>query len=288
MHACGATKTKLTESLDKMKTAHKDVKELAKLVDGLATTMQDTAVALQKSLGKAGDAVATQLMQGAMIYAGKLQKAVVSSMKLSTRMGGLEERYTEVKKLDLRKFKEASKAETLTASMKKAATEGGEVTGSLGDLVAKAGPDFETPGGASRYRPVMQFVDEKFAGVPSTCGGEAVGNSMVATADDCAEVCDSMLNDCDGYSHFMLKKKGLCFLFTTIETVTYYTGCKKEGSRLVQLAANKTSVTDADLVANCMVKFYRFQGTSIAPKKGAECPKCLKKTYEAKRCIKAA
>jgi len=287
MHACGATKTKLTESLDKMKDVHTDVKEFAKLVDELATTMQDTAAALQTSLGKVGDTVATKLMQGAKVYAGKLQKAAISGIKLITRMGALEQRYKEVKKLDLKKFKEASKAETLMTSMKKAATEGGEQTVRLGELVAKAGPAFETPGGAKRYRPVMQFVEEKYADVPSTCGGKTVGNSMVASADDCAEVCDSMLNDCDGYSHFMLKKEGLCFLFKNIETVTYYTGCKKKGARLVQLAANKTSVNDGGLVANCMVKLYRFKDTSLAPRKG-ECSNCLKKATEAKRCINDA
>jgi len=288
MHACGTTRTKLTESLDKMKDVHTEVKELAKLVDELGETMQDTAAALQASLGKVGDTAATKLMQGAKVYAGKLQKAALSGTKLSNRMGALEQRYKEVKKLDLKKFKAASKAETLMTSLKQAATEGGEESGRLGEMVAKAGPSFETPGGAKRYRPVMQFVDEKFAGVPSTCGGEVVGNSIMASLDDCAEVCDSMLNDCDGYSHLMLKKEGICFLFTKIETVTYYTGCKKEGGKLMQLAANKTSVNDGGLVANCMVKFSQFSGMSLAPKKGTDCSKCLKKATAAKRCIKDA
>mmetsp|Transcript_112193 Transcript_112193/g.222964 ORF Transcript_112193/g.222964 Transcript_112193/m.222964 type:complete len:499 (-) Transcript_112193:144-1640(-) len=274
MHACGTAKKKLVESFDKMKTVSSDIEDLTKMVDGLAETMQDTAVALQTSFGKLGDTVATQLLQDAKLYAGTLAKASLAGLKISTKMGDLEGRYKDVKKLNLKKFREATKAETVMTSMQKATTEGSDEATRLGELAAKAGPDFETSGGAKRYRPVMQFVDEKFADVPSTCGGKAAGNALVAKADDCAEVCDSMLNDCDGFSHFMLKKDGLCFLFAKVETVTYYTGCKKKGAKLVQLAANKTSVTDAGLDANCMVKFSRFQGTPQAT--------------EAKRCIKDA
>jgi len=90
--------------------------------------------------------------------------------------------------------------------------------------------------------------------------------------------------------------QGLCFLFSKLESAFYYTGCgddedkkKKKGSaaflqHTVAAAANDTASYDAS-DTKCMVKFSRFEGTTLAPDPSGKCKNCLKKIKKADRCF---
>lgn len=61
---------------------------------------------------------------------------------------------------------------------------------------------------------------------------------------------------------------GACFLFSKMDTITYYTGCPE------QLAMNVT----------CYAKLSKHVGTSLAPDASGKCAGCLKEAKQAARC----
>eukprot|EP00929_Paragymnodinium_shiwhaense_P025827 TRINITY_DN15533_c0_g1_i1.p1 TRINITY_DN15533_c0_g1~~TRINITY_DN15533_c0_g1_i1.p1 ORF type:complete len:622 (-),score=157.86 TRINITY_DN15533_c0_g1_i1:109-1974(-) len=66
-----------------------------------------------------------------------------------------------------------------------------------------------------------------------------------------------------------VRETGLCFLFSKLKTLTYYTGCSEDGSHAK---------------VKCMVKFSKFSGTTLKPDASGKCKQCLKEATHADRC----
>lgn len=218
-------------------------------------------------------------MQGAKVFAGKLLEAATAGGKVSSVVKSLKVKDKEMEGADFAQFKEAQKAEDLIGAMEEATAQGEVEVEALGALLQKVKP-LLPPGASAEYFPVMYFIDKNATSMPATCGGTVTGTAMLGTLDDCAAVCDSLMGDCEGFSHYYVEdKKGMCFLFTKLESVTYYSGCDKEAKALVQ-------IPKVDSATTCMAKFAKFEGTSLAPDGSGKCKQCLKTVKEAKRCFK--
>jgi len=268
MHMCSNTKEELGESKKKMEETAKKLSKVTDKVSATGKTMQKAAETLQKSFGKVGDTEASDLMQAAKVRAGELEKAAKEASKVSDEIKALDDKYAKVSKSKLDEFDAATKAEAVTEDMDKASTKGLAKVEDLAPLVDASGPEGLPKEASKQYYPTMYFVDKKFAKVPSTCGGKAVGEPLVGSMDDCAAVCDSKVGGCAGFSYFPQDKSGLCFLFEKLTSVTYYSGCKKGKED-----------------TKCMVKFASYEGTTLKPDPSGKCKQCLKKASEAKRCF---
>merc|ERR1712157_696246 len=138
--------------------------------------MQKASAALQKSFGKVGDTEASDLMQAAKVRAGELEKAAKEASKVSDEIKALDKKYETVSKLD--EFKAATEAEALIDDMDKASTNGEAQVEDLAPLIDASSPEGLPKGASKEYYPTMYFVDKKFAKLPSTCGGKAVGEPL--------------------------------------------------------------------------------------------------------------
>jgi len=99
----------------------------------------------------------------------------------------------------------------------------------LGRLVALAKPSREELGAGKQYYPLMYSVDKKFKDSMQTCSGEKVDQPIVGESlDGCAAACDAAINDCVGFSYFGVGETSLCFMFSSLRSATYYTGCGKD------------------------------------------------------------
>jgi hypothetical protein len=283
MHMCSNTKEELGESKEKMVEASKQLSKATEKVSETVKTMQKASAALQKSFGKVGDTEASGLMQAAKVRAGELEKAAKEASKASDEIKALDKKYETVSKAKLDEFKGATEAEALIDDMDKASTNGEAQVEDLAPFIDASSPEGLPKGASKEYYPTMYFVDEKFAKLPSTCGGKAVGKPLVGSTDDCAAVCDSKMGDCVGFSYFPHEKSGLCFLFEKLTSVTYYSGCKKKEMLLQkqQKLAGGRAAEDT----KCMAKFASYEGTTLKPDPSGKCKQCLKKASEAKRCF---
>merc|ERR1719264_20439 len=112
-----------------------------------------------------------------------------------------------------------------------------EVTQSaLGDVIRLARPGRGELRAAAQYYPLMYFVDKNYSSTMQTCSGEIVEKPIVGESiDGCASACDSAIHSCVGFSYFGTGTTSLCFLFSSLKSAVYYTGCKtKEETSLFQ------------------------------------------------------
>merc|ERR1740121_2704952 len=165
----------------------------------------------------------------------------------------------------------ATAAETLTKEMQEATAKAAEGEASLTTMLVDASPDLlnttspDTANLTSLYKDVMYFVNKSHIGVPSSCGGVAVGNPMVGTLEGCVKACQERPRECVGFQWF---SHGLCFLFSKLQTLMYYTGCEGKEETV------------------CMVKFSEFVGTSLKPDPSGKCAGCLTAAEEpTQRCL---
>jgi len=89
MHMCDSTKDDLLARKATAEEVKKVLEVQEKLASDLSKQMQGAADKLQKSFGKVGDSAATDLMQEAKVFAGKLIHKVEDSTVVSNKLGGL-------------------------------------------------------------------------------------------------------------------------------------------------------------------------------------------------------
>eukprot|EP00747_Dinoflagellata_sp_TGD_P091404 gnl/TRDRNA2_/TRDRNA2_165039_c0_seq8.p1 gnl/TRDRNA2_/TRDRNA2_165039_c0~~gnl/TRDRNA2_/TRDRNA2_165039_c0_seq8.p1 ORF type:complete len:165 (+),score=47.44 gnl/TRDRNA2_/TRDRNA2_165039_c0_seq8:145-639(+) len=150
----------------------------------------------------------------------------------------------------------------------------------LEELIKLASPGPALEGAARQYNPVMFFANTTLQDMPSTCSGKMWQKPIAGkTMDGCASACDAEVHNCVGFSYFGEEAEDpLCFLFSKFESVTYYTGCKKDGASFLQ--GNKEKTPEV----TCVAKFSEFSGTTLKPDPSGKCKQCFKKATQADRC----
>lgn len=276
MHSCADTETKLATAQEGAAEARSSLKELAEGMKETVEAGEADANAWQEALGGAGDPTASGLMQGAKAWAGKCIKAADDALEAA---GSVKESLDEVdgvKDKDFTDYDNAKEAEDLIKALNKGAQKLSETNEDLAEMDEELEPSAEdTDGAAKQYYSLMYFVDKKYEDVPSTCGGETLGEAkMGQSMDDCAAACDALPGKCVGFSYFE-KDSSVCFLFSKFESVQYWTGCDEEAF----LQKKKSSGT-----ATCRGKLQSFDGLSLKPKANGKCDICLKEATKADRC----
>jgi len=299
MHLCADTATDLKSAGAKAEELSKAISGEVDMATGVFEGMQAAAEDLQNVFGQAGDPTASDLMQSAKVSAGELQAAAKAATEAQKKLDTLAGEVSALEGGDFKDAKHVKKAEKLIDDLEEA-TEYAETTLEAGkELFSQVSPGFEEAPGAvgapaasggssAQYYPLMYFVDKEFDSVPSTCGGDAIGEPMVAeTADVCASACDADVHNCAGYSYYEGAKVNLCFLFSKFKTATYYTECKACGgagdeTAFLQKMQKKKA---AACSAGCYAKLLNFEGTTLKPDPSGKCKQCLKSATQAARCF---
>jgi len=208
----------------------------------------------------------------------------------------VQEHVDEVKsmqKKDMKKFKNAKKAEKTTLAMQQGISEMILETEKMQDLLDAASPVTEedeeerVEDASKQYMPIMHFVDQEFAKeeIPSTCGGNILQIVFGKSMDECSAHCDSMVGKCVGFNYFG-EGDGVCVLFDKFKSVQYWAGCAPEedekGGKFMQVQKHKTR--DAPFEAHCVAKGSKFEGTTLKPDRSGKCKQCLKEATKADRC----
>merc|ERR1719436_1496914 len=100
---------------------------------------------------------------------------------------------------------------------------------------------------------------------------------------ECAMACNAAVGSCRAFGLFATTDglNSLCFLFSKLKTVTYYTRC--QGGNFLQ-RSNPQNLGQGRKVA-CMAKLSKYVGTSLKPDPSGKCAGCLRKATKAERCF---
>jgi len=280
LHNCDSTAGDLAASDTKATEMAGAMDAKAKTATTLSKNMQSGATALQKSFGGVGDSAATGLMQQAKVAAGKLVHGAEAVESLSQELKDLSKKAKGIK--NFKDATEVTEAERIMESVDASVAKATAATSALDKLIELASPSHDDKEAAKEYFPIMHFVDSKYKGMPSTCGGDLVNGPIVDdSADGCASACNANFQSCVGFSYFGPEK--LCFLFSRFSTAFYYTGCK---SLIQQPAFLQESKGKDHPAVTCYAKLSRFEGTSLKPDGSGKCKECLRKATKADRCYK--
>merc|ERR1719359_151031 len=121
MHMCANTKEELGDAM-------KFAGDFAKAATGVgeegldtASELQDAATELQDVFGKAGDPVASDLMQTAIKFAGDFEKTSKKTVKLADKLKDLKKKAEGLKGKDMTDFDTMVKAEATMDDIDKTA-----------------------------------------------------------------------------------------------------------------------------------------------------------------------
>lgn len=287
MHSCSDTAQVLADTSTK-------TSDVLGALETLVTTLKETAVqgeidanACQKSLGSSGDPTASDLMQGAKIYAGELIHAAEDGQSLHDDVKTIIPEEAAFDGKNMKDVEVVKEVEAAVKAMEEGAIDVELRTEELQSALDEASPEADADrvaGSAKQYVPLMTFVDKEFKDVPSTCGGNVVQTLFGKSLDDCAAACDALVGKCVGLSYFG-QGSAVCFLFEKFESVQYWTGCADENMLDFLQSAKKTK--EAPFLATCVAKLADFEGTTLKPDKSGKCKKCLKEATRADRCFKS-
>jgi len=289
MHSCNDAAEQLKVASGETKKQEAAINAAITNVTTAANDMQAAADEGQASLGKVGDPEASDLMQTAKVFAGKLLEATQTPAALSKKMKAATSEADGLS-VDAKDFKSATKAEALVASMGKMNAQAEDSIKDLGKLYRQATPKTTSlsEDAAEQYRSIMYFVDKEYVKDPTTCTGKAVAKPITGvTLDECAHACDAQIHGpetCAGFSFYDLTTS-LCFLFSEFTEVKYYTECTtSEDTAFLQRLKNRRHQSKFDELTpmTCMAKFSKFDGTNLTP--NVKCDGCLKKAVKAARC----
>jgi len=273
MHSCNNMESDLSESTDKMAGVLSTLQGAESNVSAASGYMQAVANQLQDLFGKSADPVAANLMQTAKQEAGKLEKIATEAAALASSMSTEKSTADGLAGGD---FTSSETMESAEGSMRKIEELAAEGVGMVSEmqLQMRNTEPVATENASQLYYPVMYFVDKKFADSPSTCGGASAHDPIIGDIDACATACNKDFQTCVGFSFFPADGRGLCFLFSKLKTATYYTKCQGVTSQLMEPKE-----------VQCMVKFSKFEGTTLKPDGSGKCEQCLKEATHADRCF---
>jgi len=279
MHMCADSASELATSLEGAEEVLNGLEGLAKEVEETASEGKAAADALQKSFSVVGDPVASGLMQDAKVWAGKLLDSAAEGTKFVAKMRASVEAGEGLHDGDFSQHEHAKKAEDSTKALDAASVEGAKIQNDLAATYQLASPDGPDTGSdtAKQYYPLMYFVDKAHETVPTTCGGDGLGQPIFGKdAGQCAAACDDLVGECVGFAFFE-KDSSVCFLFSKFKSTQYYTGCVAEGGFL--------QTGKVPFQAKCFAKLSRFEGTTLKPDPEGKCDLCLTEATKADRCF---
>lgn len=281
MHLCADTESDLSTSIQEASELEASINDLSGKIETAATGGEAEANALQKSFGTAGDPVASDLMQSAKVWAGKLLDEAKEGKEFATELQGEVSKAEGLQGGDFKDFETSKNAEKAVTKMNFGSSKAKPLEDKLEDLLGLVSPEIEkdqATDAAKQYLPIMYFVDKKFEDVPSTCGGDVVNKPIFGKSkDECAVACDAQVGECVGFGYFE-KDTGICFLFSKFSSAQYYTGCDKK--TFLQMNSSEEPFT-----ATCLAKLQYFEGTTLKPDPSGKCKRCLKEATNANRCF---
>merc|ERR1719428_870165 len=300
MHFCDSTAGDLADAADKASTFLEESEGLAKTALADSESLQSAAEAGQAAFGSAGDTVMSDLMQSAKVFAGELQHTAEDAMKTGEELSAAVEKAEGMKGADFTNPEEMKTAEDLMKKIEETLTKLEEESEKSMDLHELArGTEYTKDGELKevegeplkQYMPVMYFVDREYESMPSTCGGETLKKPILAPdADACAAACDAEGIACAGFSYVSLagSEDKVCFMFSKMKSVTYYTECKSFLQKPLGFPqkSNSTAAEEPDESGEsipkdetmCYVKFASFTGMTLKPDPSGKCEQCLKTT----------
>jgi hypothetical protein len=274
MHMCASTKEDLSQWSTKASSVMSEMSAKVNTAREHSQNMQQGAERLQKSFGAVGDTAATKLMQDAKDFAGTLVHKAEEADEIHAKLDVLVKASASI--TDFSDAASVTKAEGIMEETQNMVEAGVAAMDELDIIVALANPTPEVPGAAKQYFPVMYFVDRNYEEVPSSCGGEAVGEPIVSeSSDGCASACDANIHSCVAFQYFGGPQK-LCFLFSRLKEASYYTGC---GKSFLQI-----DTKGAPFTATCFAKLSKFEDISLKP--NTKVDMALKRLTKADRCFK--
>jgi len=286
MHMCSSTQADLVSMVDQAKAFAAEMDALAKNATEASGVMQSSASRMKTIFGQAGDPGAADLMVKATQFAGELDHAaeavtaVAEAMK--AKIGEAEVLAGSEVSAQATAFGSSTsvtQAERIVEALDSHMASGADLMQELSKLLTLAVPPVSDSSSSSQYYPAMYFVDKEYSKVPSTCVGDAVAKPIASLdMDGCAFACNAQVQECVGFSYFD-GPTPLCFLFSKLEKLQYYTGCDSPPAFL-QNTRNK----DAPFDSYCMAKFSKFDGTTLKPDPSHKCAICLEEASKADRC----
>jgi uncharacterized protein YjbJ (UPF0337 family) len=171
----------------------------------------------------------------------------------------------------------------------------GSVIRSVGDFeVCVTPPEIKQGDDGLQYYPVMYFVDKKYVNVAQTCDGDLIGSPIYfKNYEGCAAACDAHNKECVAFAYFPTSEgePNMCFLFSKLKSVQYYTGCdedavpKKEAASFLQVQSEEIApLTEEPKLAMCSAKLSKFVGTNLKPDPSGKNDFKLKELTKADRC----
>lgn len=306
MHFCDSTAGDLAAAAEKATEFLAETEAIGKVCTADAADLQTAAESAQKTFGTAGDTVMSDLLQGAKVFAGEFQHAAEDALKTGEELSATAEEAKGMDGADFTNPDEIKKAEDLMKKIEETLTtleEEKEKAMDLHELARgteyKDGDLKEVEGEPlKQYYPIMYFVDREFDKMPSTCGGDTLKKPILAPdAQACAAACDAEGIACPGFSYVSLagSEDKVCFMFSKMKSVTYYTECKSFLQKPLGFLqkSNSTAAEEPDESGEsipkdetmCYVKFASFTGMTLKPDPSGKCEQCLKTADKAQRCF---
>mmetsp|Transcript_48241 Transcript_48241/g.112884 ORF Transcript_48241/g.112884 Transcript_48241/m.112884 type:complete len:475 (+) Transcript_48241:79-1503(+) len=281
MHMCSDTQADLTKAVTDAEAMSVEMEALATNATEASKKMQSTAARMKLMFGQAGDPSASDLMVSAMQFAGELDHAAEAVLAVVDQ---IKSKVVQAGPLSI-PLAHASSDSTLVAeaiiqALDSFLVSGASLTQELKKLYTQAVPVVEKAKSLEQYYPAMYFVDKEFDKVPATCTGDVVDKPIVGLdMEGCAYACNSNVEDCVGFSYFGAPTE-LCFLFSKLEKLQYYTGCGGDAPEFLQMQRKKA----APFESFCMAKFSKFDGTTLKPDPSHKSTVALEEATKADRC----
>mmetsp|Transcript_116284 Transcript_116284/g.205626 ORF Transcript_116284/g.205626 Transcript_116284/m.205626 type:complete len:491 (-) Transcript_116284:131-1603(-) len=241
MHSCDDTAGQLAGELTAFKETTDELKASATTLKTSAAFMITESNTLQEKFGKGGDPVVADLFQKAVVSATDAQDVATKALAFEAAQATLITTAETLKSKDMSLFENANAADEAIAAIGKgmavAKTEQTSVNKSASEympyLFIGAPASKEE---AKQYYPIMYFIDKDQENTTATCGGDLADVDMGLTKDACAAKCDSIDSaetSCLAFlyvpgapqSELDSLPDSFCFMFGTLTSVQYYTGC---------------------------------------------------------------
>lgn len=272
------------------------LREYSSMLNHTAAVAGDSCGLMQQYFSKVGDVVAEELMKRCKVHASEVQYKSWEAMDLVEEGKQIKPEYGNFSKYPVvvKAEKQIATIDTLIPQVEAMAS---DLRTLWDDFQPAQAPLFsetlttvrfngtlkqEEPTQLQKtFAPAMSFVDKSVKEwMPSVCGGEHAGEPRVADERECGSLCAKMSN-CVGFTHFIGVHSPICFLFSSLDSVTYYPHCPKVkvGLQPQAFLQPATSVKEPVFRARCHVKSSKFAGKSMKPDPTGECKVCFKRVH---------
>jgi len=258
MHWCDTLEEDMERAHNDSVGAHFELEHLCSNILDTSEAVSQSAQEMQDHFGQIGDPAASNLLQAANAFSGEWIHKAEDCLKLvddlDAKIKDLEgEEGGDYTKYDVRK-----KAEDAMAAANDDTNAAVALTEKIVGGWKKAQPQAVSGSGKflpavlAQYYSIMYFIDKEYADddvTPVTCDGDLIGEPVLgARPEDCAAACDGFVGECVGFMVLAAENDGdagfVCYLFSSFNSVQYYTGCdaepkKKKGGKFLQASADK-------------------------------------------------